>query len=217
LKAVVFIHTVPPLIPVFNDLGLRILPGVQILHVLDEPLLKLVQQQGAFTASDRRRLKDHLDAARQSGASAALVTCSTISPLVDLVRNEAPIPTLKIDEAMIDEAVERGSHIGVLATTSSTLGPTRAALEQRARDAGRRIRVYTVLIENALQLLLQGRGREHDRLITEAIARLHVDTDLVVLAQASMARVLDTRPEQERRVPVLASPHLALERMKQHL
>jgi len=217
LKCAAFIHTVPPLIQVFNDLCARLLPGVQVMHVLDEPLLKLVQQQGSFSASDSRRLKGHLDAARKAGASATLVTCSTISPLVDLVREEAPIPTLKIDEAMIDQAVEQGSNIGVLATASSTLEPTRAALEKRAGGVGKQITVRTVFVENALQLLLQGRSRGHDRLITEAIAQLPADIDTIILAQASMARVLDALPEKKRRVPVLSSPHLALERMKQYL
>jgi hypothetical protein len=40
---------------------------------------------------------------------------------------------------------------------------------------------------------------------------------MVVLAQASMARVLDVIPEAERPVPILSSPHLALERVRELL
>jgi hypothetical protein len=35
--------------------------------------------------------------------------------------------------------------------------------------------------------------------------------DVIVLAQASMARVVETLPESERRVPILASPPLAID------
>jgi hypothetical protein len=37
--------------------------------------------------------------------------------------------------------------------------------------------------------------------------------DVVVLAQATMARVLDVIPESKRQVPILSSPHLALEQV----
>ena len=43
--------------------------------------------------------------------------------------------------------------------------------------------------------------------------RLMARVDVVVLAQASMARVLEGLPESERRVPVLSSPMLAMERL----
>jgi hypothetical protein len=41
--------------------------------------------------------------------------------------------------------------------------------------------------------------------------------DVIVLAQASMARVLDVIPESERGVPILSSPHLALEQVEPYL
>jgi len=40
---------------------------------------------------------------------------------------------------------------------------------------------------------------------------------VVVLAQASMARVLDVLPQAERRVPILSSPHLVLSQVKRLL
>ena len=39
---VVFIHTVPPLLPIFAQLGAEMLLGVKLHHILDEPLVGLV-------------------------------------------------------------------------------------------------------------------------------------------------------------------------------
>ena len=44
----------------------------------------------------------------------------------------------------------------------------------------------------------------------ERTLELAAQVDVVVLAQASMARVLEIIPEEEREVPILSSPHLAL-------
>ncbi len=65
-----------------------------------------------------------------------------------------------------------------------------------------------------LNLLLQGKGQEHDRLVISAIHELSQTMDLIVLAQASMARILDALPADERSVPILVSPYMALEQVK---
>jgi Asp/Glu/hydantoin racemase len=213
----VLIHTVSPLVDVFNTLGLELLPGVQLMHILDEPILELERQGNGLTSEASARLGTHVAAAERVGASAALVTCSTISPNVDDVRSQASIPVLKIDEAMIAQAVSTGSKIGVVATAASTLEPTHGLLQAQADASGGVIKVELVLVENALAALLSGDGATHDRLVKSAILELAGRVDVVVLAQASMARVLDVLTASDCQVPVLSSPHLALESVRQVL
>jgi Asp/Glu/hydantoin racemase len=121
---------------------------------------------------------------------------------------------VKIDEAMIAAAVARGSRIGVVATSVTTLEPTRRLLQAQADSAGKQIRVELVLVDNALQALLNGDGAAHDKLVKQAVLDLSERVNVAVLAQASMARVLDVIPEAERPVPILSSPHLALQRVR---
>ncbi len=212
------IHTVPPLIEVFKKLCTDILPDVQVMHVLDEPLLKMIQQNPDSKRDHLvQRLKDHVLISKEAGADAVLVTCSSVSPLVDDIRDECGIPVFKIDEAMVSEAVRRGSRIGVVATASTTLEPTRQAIEGFAKSTGKKIEVKTVFVEDALQFLMQGKGALHDRKVKDAVKRLSKAVEVVVLAQASMARVLKVIPDAEREVPVLTSPHLALEKVKSYL
>lgn len=211
----VLIHTVSPLLEVFNRLGAELLPGVQLVHILDEPLLERVRQRGHLAPEDSARLQTHVALAEQIEARAVLVTCSTISPCVDDVRPKAGIAVLKIDEAMIAKAVTIGSKIGVVATNVTTLEPTRQLLYAQADISGKQIETELVLVENALSAFLSGDGSTHDRLVKRAVLELVQGVDVVVLAQASMARVLGVIPEAERRVPILSSPHLALQRVKQ--
>jgi len=49
------------------------------------------------------------------------------------------------------------------------------------------------------------------------LRELDAKTDVIVLAQASMARVLDTMKPGEMHVPVLSSPRLAVQYMKQFM
>jgi hypothetical protein len=53
--------------------------------------------------------------------------------------------------------------------------------------------------------------------VKEQTLELAQRVDVVVLAQASMARVLEAMPEAERTVPILSSPHLALAQVGQLL
>jgi Asp/Glu/hydantoin racemase len=216
-KRLVLVHTVAPLLDVFDRLGAQLLPGVQLMHILDEPLLERVRQRGQLAPEDSARLRTHVAVAEEAEANAVLVTCSTISPCVDEVYPKAGIRVIKIDEAMIAEAVAKGSRIGVVATNATTLEPTRQLLQAQAEAADKQIQVELVLVENALPALLSGDGANHDRLVKEAVLALAKRVDVVVLAQASMARVLEKIAKNERQVPILSSPHLALDQVRRLL
>jgi Asp/Glu/hydantoin racemase len=213
----VLVHTVPPLIEVFNHLAADILPGVRVLHVLDEPLLEHVRQRGRLATEDAFRLATHAQEAARIGAAAMLVTCSTVSPCVDEVRNQAELPVLRIDEVMIREAVQTGALVGVIATNRTTLEPTRQLLLAEAARVGKRIEVKSVMVEGALPALLSGDGATHDHLVLQAVVELAKRAEVVVLAQASIARVVSVLPQDALPVPVLSSPHLALRQVAELL
>jgi hypothetical protein len=206
MSTLVLIHTVPPLVEAFDVLCRRLLPGVAVKHILDEPLLEAVRRRGGLAAGDLTRFQSHVSAAESVAARAVLVTCSTISPMVDQV--QAQIPVLKIDAAMIAAAVQHGGHIRVLATNPTTLEPTRLMLESEAERQGKPLNVTLTLVENAFSALLAGDATAHDDLLRSAILKMAPGVDVVVLAQASMARVMDSLPGPH--CLVLSSPHLAL-------
>jgi len=216
-QKLVLIHTVPSLVDLFQGLCQEILPGVQIIHVADQILLTHILEQGHLSPAIYQRVAEHVVAAEAVGANAVLCTCSSISPCVEAARLMVSIPVLKVDEAMVDRAIELGGDIGVIATVSTTLGPTAELVQERASVAGKTVRARSVLCKGAYDALFAGDPETHDRIVLDHLRQLMTEVDVVLLAQASMARVLDKIPEEERRVPILSSPRLAVERARDRL
>jgi hypothetical protein len=72
------------------------------------------------------------------------------------------------------------------------------------------------LCQMARKFLDEGKPEEHDRILREEIERGLKNFDLVILAQASMTRALETL-DNEKRKRVLTSPSLAIENIKSRL
>jgi Asp/Glu/hydantoin racemase len=206
------------LAPVFNGLARDVLPpGTRAVHIVDEDLLQDTIRAGRISQHTRARLRDYVEFAQRSGAQAVLVTCSSVGPVVDEIAPEASLPVLRVDTAMADEAVRRGRRIGVIGTLSTTLEPTAALIRARAERAQREVLVEAHVAEGAFDALQRGETAEHDRRVLELVRDLLGRVDVLVLAQASMARVTDQLPAAERSVPILTSPRLGVERLAEVL
>jgi Asp/Glu/hydantoin racemase len=187
---------------------------VETVDIVDETLLRDATREGRVSLSTARRLLGHLDAAEQHGADAILVTCSSMGSAVDAARPFAGVPVLRVDQAMAEQAVARGTRIGVLATLWSTLRPTAALIERTAAEAGRSVEVRDRLCSGAFEALGAGDADRHDELVREGLRELLGWADVIVLAQASMARVVDTLDADERATPILSSPRLGMEHVR---
>lgn len=208
------VHTVAGLVPRFRELSAELLPGVETFDIVDETLLRDATSEGRVSLDTARRLFAHLAAVERHGADAILVTCSSMGGVVDAARPFAGVPLLRIDQAMAEQAVERGARIGVLATLQSTLGPTAELIRRTATEAGRSAEVRDQLCDGAFEALHAGDTARHDELVRDGLRQLIGWADVIVLAQASMARVVDSLTDDERRTPILSSPRLGMERMR---
>jgi Asp/Glu/hydantoin racemase len=120
---------------------------------------------------------------------------------------------LRVDEPMAERAVAIGSRIGVIATLPSTLEPTAALIQARGPAAGRKVELTTEVVPGAFEAVISGNGAKHDELVGAALKALAKKVDVIVLAQASMARVVDALSPAEKPVPILSSPRSAVERL----
>jgi hypothetical protein len=62
--------------------------------------------------------------------------------------------------------------------------------------------------------MLSGNLVEHDRIVRGHLEKMAARNDVILLAQASMARVVDAMPPETRPVPILTSPRAAIERLR---
>jgi Asp/Glu/hydantoin racemase len=205
------------LAPGFTKLCNRHLPEAKVFHLVDESLIQDTVKAGHLRKATIRRLIRQIESAEEAGADAVLVTCSSIGPGVTLAQQLFEIPVLRIDDAMAENAVRQANTIGVLATLRTTLDPTTELLREKAAKAGRKVELVECLCEEAFPAVLAGDTATHDRLLARALVEDLKGVDLIVLAQASMARVLTTLAADVVHAPVLSSPELAVLSARQAL
>jgi len=205
-----FIHTVASLPPTFESLALEMDPGLEIEHTVDETLLADAIEARRVRPETQARLEGHVERALDGGADMVVVTCSSMGGATDTIAERRGWPVLRIDEAMADRALELGPRIGVLATLRSTLEPTAELIRRRAD--GRDVTVIARVADGAFAALKAGDTARHDELVREALRSLLPDVDVIVLAQASMARVADTLGDEAAGTPILTSPPLGVAR-----
>jgi Asp/Glu/hydantoin racemase len=215
LTTIALLHTSPMLAPTFTSLCQRWMPEAKVVHFVDETLIKNTIAAGRLEKRTMRRTIGMIGSAIESGADAVLVTCSSIGPGVDIARTLFDEPVLRVDQAMAETAVRQGRRIGVVATLSTTLDPTSALVRRSAVEAGKPVEIVDCLIEGAFEALMGGDAATHDRLVSEALTQRLKDVDVIVLAQASIARVLESLPPGAVPAPVLSSPELGVRRLRE--
>jgi Asp/Glu/hydantoin racemase len=212
-KTLALIHTSATLVPVFQQLCKTHLPSVKTFNIVDDSLVSGIRAKGSLTADIARRVQAYVSSAESGGADHILVTCSSIGPAVEASANFSAVPVLRVDQPMADQAVQTGRRIGVIATLSTTLEPTSDLVRRRAAAAGKQIELTSVLVEGAFEALMSGDSATHDTKVAAALRDLSSKVDVILLAQASMARVVDTLPPEDKRTPILASPPIAIQHL----
>lgn len=212
-KTLALIHTSATLVPVFARLCQARLPQVDTFNIVDDSLVRAIGAQGGITAGIAGRVEAYIKSATTGGADYILVTCSSIGPAVEAAAANCPVPVLRVDQPMADRAVLTGRRIGVIATLPTTLDPTADLVRRRAALAGKRIVLTPRLCAGAFEALLAGDSARHDAMIATALRELSAEVDVIVLAQASMARVVEGLAAADKRVPILSSPALAIDHL----
>lgn len=215
MKRIACIDTVYSVIDSFNTQLREGIPGDFLIHTLYDDFLATdpsPAQSGKFTSVNHQRLRLDMQAQALTGADIIVVTCSTLSPSVRLLRGEFNIPVVAIDDAMVQEAVARGTKIGLIATATSTVNPSASAIRAEAARVGKEIDLRILCREEAILALKSGDKETHDRMVLEMGDEL-ADCDVIVLAQASMAH-MEAPVQQRTGRPTLSSPSRCIAQLR---
>jgi Asp/Glu/hydantoin racemase len=187
----------------------RLWPEARLMNLLDDSLSADLARDGRLTDAMTERFLSLGRYAVGTGSDAILFTCSAFGPCIEAVaRAHAPMPVLKPNEAMIEQAAAQGRKIGLL----STFAPTLASMPPEFPAS---VEVVPKLAEGGLAALDRGDREAHDRLVVEASKALR-DCDLIALAQYSMAPAASLVAQATGR-PVLTTPDSAVLKLKQML
>ena len=173
-------HSVAPIEAAFA----RLWPEVVLMNLLDDSLSADLARQGALTPAMTERFLTLARYAAGCGVDGILFTCSAFGPCIEACARElAPMPVLKPNEAMIEDAAAAGRRVGLLATFAPTLATMPAEFAALPHPPV----LQPMLIEGALAALDAGDPALHDRLAAETAQ--HLDgVDVIALSQFSLAR-----------------------------
>ena len=198
-------HSIVPIEAAFG----RLWPEARLMNLLDDSLSADLARDGGLSEAMTERFLALGRYAAGTGSDAILFTCSAFGPCIEAVaRAHTPMPVLKPNEAMIEQAAARGRKVGLL----STFPPTLVSMPPEFPP---QVELVPKLAEGAMAALDRGDRTTHDRLVVEAAKDLR-DCDLIALAQYSMAPAADQVAETTGR-PVLTTPDSAVAKLRQML
>lgn len=212
---VVLIHTSPVSLNDLKALFKEIIPDVEMVNIIDDSLLDEVKKVGKINSNIISRMCAYVQVAKTMKPDLIFNQCSSVGEAFDIARTQADCKTLKIDEPMAEKAISLGSKIGVVATVASTVQPSSDLIRNTAKKCGKDVCVNEYLVDGALDILMSGDVDKHNELVIEAIKKAESENDVVVLAQGSMTAILPLLTDIKK--PVLTSPRLAVERVKEEL
>ena len=207
-----FLHTSPVHQPTFTartdaTAAPRLVTQV---HRVDESLLDDARSQG-IDEGLRARIRLHL-ALLADDVDVVVCTCSTISGEAERLAGIDGITLVRVDRPMADLAVASGRRIGIAAAVASTVGPTRALLDDVARISGSTVELIEIDCASAWTFFETGDMSAYHSAIAVSVraAAKASDLDVVVLAQASMDGAVGLLGGEAYRV--LSSPQPAVDR-----
>ncbi len=193
----------------------RLWPEARLANLLDDTLASDLASDGELTAAMAERFLHLARYARSSGADGILFTCSAFGPCIEACARElAPLPVLKPNEAMIEEAVSLAGvqgRIGLLAT----FAPTLATMPAEFAAVAPGVTLVPALASDALAALNRGDAAKHDRLAAEAARELE-GCDVVALAQFSLSSAASRVAAATGRT-VLTTPDSAVRKLRRLL
>ena len=215
-KKIALLHTVRSVLLSFEPRLRAAMPEQELIinNTLDEFLLTDANING-FTQENLNRLQLILKAIEWEHPDLIVVTCSTLTPRVELLKPLISVPIIAIDDALTAQAAARGPRVLVMATAPSTVEPTVSKILVDAGKIGTELTITRLVCADAYNALQAGQQEEHDSILRRAAGEI-AGQDVIVLAQASMAH-LEQEIQSISGIATLSSPTLCVESVKHTL
>jgi Asp/Glu/hydantoin racemase len=212
-KRIFLVHPTLLAMPPVDEAFKTLWPDAKILNVLDESLYNDIPQDGKLAPEIFTRLANLFRHCELSGADGIIFSGSTFGPAVEEARKSVKVPALRIEEAMMDDAVARGGSVLLVCTQKRAQPVVRGTLDASAKRAGKTLAITELWVAGARDALNKGDNDTHDRLIAEQSAAAG-EFDHIVFGMMSMAPAKAKMPPALAR-KVLTSGEAAVARMRQ--
>ncbi len=195
-----------PLVDNFKNTLQSVLTDCEIIRIADDSLIADVKKLGPHDEGIKNRIFLHIESAILAGAQLVVIACSSVGQIAQLADEKYSVKVMRIDEAMMEKAIETGLRIGVVASVATTIEPTVTLLNEKAKSMNANINVIDCVANGAYEALsVEKNSGLHDELVKKAALGIQNDVDVIILAQGSMAHMEDDL-NNCLSVPVLTSP-----------
>lgn len=131
------LHTSSATLAMMQQLIADIMPEVEVMHLVKESMIKQVMKAGGVTPNIAARIADYVHIAEKADCDIFITACSSIGTAVEQCQFLTPLQLARIDSAMVEEAIEKGERIAVLATVATTLKPTLDYVQRKVQESGK--------------------------------------------------------------------------------
>lgn len=209
MAKIAIIHTTPVTVESLQNLIKEKDPELEVINIVDDSILPELINNKADLSLVEDRVRYYIKTAVEQGSDLVLSACSSIGEIFEEENQKYEIPVMRIDSAMAEKAVENAAKIGVAATLETTLKPSTELIKKKALVLNKDPEIKTALVDSAYQKLMAGDQKAHDALLAEKLKELAAEVEIVVLAQASMARAVSVLPAKIQS-QFLTSPELGI-------
>ncbi|KAF1370081.1 arylsulfatase [Yokenella regensburgei] len=211
-QRIVLIHATPLAVAPINDTFKQLWPEAEISNLLDDALSVDRAKETTLTPRLYQRIDTLVEYAISIDAAAVLFTCSAFGAAIETSAQKKSLPVLKPNEAMFEDALEKGRNIVMLAT----FGPAVKGMEDEFRELAATCHsdatLSSYVVPGARDALNAGNACLHNQLIVEA-ALQHQEADAILLAHFSM-EIAYPQVSSAVSCAVLSSPQSAVHKLK---
>lgn len=187
-------------------------------HIMDSGIMRDIVAENGVTPKLETRLMHLFEDAVGCDPDLVLCTCSSIGEVAEKAAKLHPeVRIQRIDDAMARYAAENYSKVAVMATLSTTVGPSCRLVERIAAENGKKVEVVSATAAEAFPLLIAGKPDEALEYMKKTARELaESGAEVLLLAQASMAAFAQQLHEVTG-LPVFTSPELSAKQVAEIL
>ncbi len=190
-------------------------PEARISNILEDGLFAWVRETGGVVPEMYDAFRTLTNYAVGRGAEGILYSCSAFGECIDACIAEHDIPMLKPNDAMIEQALDHGPRIAVVATVAATIPTISYEIEEMAAKRGQAIELLPYVVDGAFDALAAGNAAKHDLLVADVAEKIE-GCDVITLAQFTLSRAAPA-VAMVTDIPVLNSPGAAVAKLRELL
>ncbi len=146
---------------------------VECLHFVDPGLVGKVGTDDNFSLADAElRVKEQIEWIASCNVDAVLITCTNYIAIVQDDQLSVSVPIIKMDEPFFEYLCREEQPQILLFTNPSTVDGTMKRLQEYALARGKRPQVEAQVINNAFELIMQGKKEQYHIVLSAHIRDL---------------------------------------------